>query len=321
MKPKKLIILFACALTMAACNDDNKPIVIHKPTPSISDDTSANTNKNTSGPKAAQTRYEFPKLKGGISEVIVHECLLNSSLGTMETGINYSLEWDHQKRATRWVCYQMYSSVCATNWNRNNWPNGDPWAYDPFIPQSEQQNTYNELSKTNPPLPNSSYYQKGHILPSADRLGSQQANEQTYYMTNIYPQVGNFNSGIWLTMEGKIRTWANQSDTLYVCKGGTIDDSNNILGYTIAEYDGHIGNHIVPKYFFMAVLSKKGSQLKALGFWAEHTDNTSWGAFKEYLCSVDQLEKLTGIDFFCNLPDNTENSVEANLTLSDWNLK
>ena len=320
MKTKQLFFLFTFALAMTACGGDD-PINIHgnSQSSSISDDKSANTNKNTSGPAEAQTRYEFPKVKGGTSDVIVHSCILNSNTG--ETGVNYGLEWDHQKRATRGVCYQMYASVCATNWNRNNWPNGDPWAYDPLVPEAEQQNTYNELSKTNPPLPNSTYYQKGHILPSADRLGSQDANGQTYYMTNIYPQVGDFNSGIWLTMEGRIRTWANQSDTLYVCKGGTIDESKNILGYTMAEYGGHTGNHIVPKYFFMVALSKKGSKVKALGFWAEHKDGTSWGALKDYMVSVDRLEELTGLDFFCNLPDDTENTVEATLTLSDWNLQ
>ena len=140
-------------------------------------------------------------------------------------------------------------------------------------------------------------------------------------MTNIYPQVGDFNTGIWLTMENRVRTWARQCDTLYVCKGGTIDDSKNILGYTIPSYNGHPGNHIVPKYFFTALLSKKGSTLKALGFWAEHKDGTSWGALKEYICSVDELEDKTGIDFFCNLPDDTEKTVESTLNLGDWNLK
>ena len=74
-------------------------------------------------------------------------------------------------------------------------------------------------------------------------------------------------------------------------------------------------------YFFMAALSKKGSKVKALGFWAEHKDGTSWGALKDYMVSVDRLEELTGLDFFCNLPDDTENTVEATLTLSDWNLQ
>jgi endonuclease G len=175
MKTKKLIILCVCAFTLAACGGDDDPINIHgNSKSSISDDKSENLNKNTTGPTEAQTRYEFPKTKGGTSEVIVHECILNSS--SKETGVNYCLEWDHTKRATRWVCYQMYQSTMASNWNRNNWPNGDPWAYDPLVLEDEQQNTYNELSKTTPPLPNSTYYQKGHILPSADRLCSQDAN-------------------------------------------------------------------------------------------------------------------------------------------------
>ncbi len=318
MKTTKILILFVSLITLSACGDD-ETINIHPPTPPISEDTSVNDNKNTTGPTEAQTRYEFPKLRGANSEIIIHKCVLNSN--TQESGVNFSLEWDHTRRATRWVCYQMYKATSASNWNRNDWPNGDPWAYDPFVPEEEQQNTYSELSKTNPPLPNSSYYQKGHILPSADRLGSKEANGQTYYMTNIYPQVGDFNSGIWLTMENRVRTWANQSDSLYVCKGGTIDDEKNILGYTIAEYNGHRGNHIVPKYFFAALLSKKGNTLKALGFWAEHKDGSSWGALKDYTCSIDKLEELTGLDFFCNLPDDTEKKVEATLTLSDWNLQ
>ena len=133
-------------------------------------------------------------------------------------------------------------------------------------------------------------------------------------MTNIYPMVHNFNGGIWATMEKRVRIWGGQADTLYVCKGGTIDKADGILNYTK-------GNHIVPKYFYMAVLSKKGSQWEAMAFWTEHQDVTSWKALQEYAISIVALESKTGLDFFCYLPDVIENKVESTLTLSYWNLK
>ena len=87
MKTKNLFFLFACALAFTACGGDDDPINIHgNNNSSISDDKSDNVNKNTSGPLEAQTRYEFPKLNGGTSEVIVHS--------TTNFGVTYSLECD-----------------------------------------------------------------------------------------------------------------------------------------------------------------------------------------------------------------------------------
>ena len=310
---KKLHFILSALLLMGvvACGDDENDYQIGGRGSYTPVDTDP---RQEVGPAEAKSNIEFPALKGGKSEIIIHRCILNSTTG--EEGINYSLEWDHDKKATRWVCYKMYYSINVANWNRNNWSNGDPWAYDPNVPQYEQQATYSELSGSKPPLPNSTYYQKGHILPSADRLGSKEANGQTYYMTNIYPQVPNLNQKIWVQMENQVRTWANKCDTLYVCKGGTIDDENNILDYTK-------GGHIVPKYFYMALLSKKGDTFKAMAFWIEHQDLTSWPAMKNYAITIQQLEKNTGVDFFCNLPNDIEKEVEEvdrTQMLKDWNL-
>ena len=312
MKAIKTTLLLSTAFILFSCGDDTNDYRTPQgePTSIVTD------SRQRKGPVEAQTNLEFPALEQTSgNEVIVHYCVLNSR--TQKNGINYSLEWDHNKKATRWICYKMYSITNETNWNRNNWANGDPWAYDPDVSQYEQQATYNELSGTNPPLTNSDYYEKGHILASADRLGSKEANEQTYYMTNIYPMVHNFNTGIWLTLEGRVRTWAKQSDTLYVCKGGTIDNSNNILGYTK-------NGHIVPKYFYMALLSKKGSTLKAIGFLMQHIDPTSWDPIREYAMNIKDLENKTGLDFFCNLPNDIESQVEnvdKSQMLKDWSVQ
>lgn len=317
MKTKNLFLLFVCSIMLAACGGDD-PVVIPRNTfPPIDDGTSANTNKNTSGPKEAQTRYEFPKTSGGTSDVIVHS--------TPEYGVTYSLEWDHQKRATRWVCWEVNNTNRIERYSRNQlWPNGDPWAYDPSVPQNEQQATYSELSKSYYPgyTPGvhreSDYlYQKGHICASQDRIYSKEANQQTFYMTNIYPQVGNFNGKLWAKLESQVRKWGpnDKVNLMFVCKGGTIDKESEILDRTI-------GNHIVPKYFFMAIVRQTTKGISGIAFWMEHlNEDRSNDPLSLYAMSIDELERKTGIDFFCNLPDNTENAVEATLTLSDWNLK
>lgn len=306
MKTKQLFFLFTFALAMSACGGDD-PINIHGNSKSIDDDKSANINKNTSGSTEAQTRYEFPKVKGGTSEVIVHS--------TNDYGVTYSLEWDHNLRATRWVCWEVNGDNRVERYSRNSlWPNGDPWAYDPSVPESEQQATYSELSKSYYPG-TGSYYQKGHICASQDRIYDKTANQQTFYMTNIYPQVGNFNGKLWAKLEGQVRTWGKNSNVMYVCKGGTIDKESQIIGRTS-------GNHIVPKYFFMALVSQMTKGIRGIAFWMEHLDEDRSGdKLSQYAISIDELENKTGLDFFCNLPDDTENSVEADLTLSDWNLQ
>ena len=69
---------------------------------------------------------------------------------------------------------------------------------------------------------------------------------------------------------------------------------------------------LVPKYFFVALLAKNKSGYKALGFWFEHDNVDHYAdALGKYVVNVRDLEQKTGIDFFCNLPDETEERVEA----------
>ena len=269
-----------------------------------------NTNKNDATDNIYLARLEMPKTKGGTSTVITHTA--------DNFGVNYSFEWDSdiKVRAQRWTCYQLNKENSNTNGNtrKSLWGGEDPWNYDPDIPQSQQQAPYSELSKSFYPGSNTDYYEKGHICPSADRLYNKDVNEQTFYMTNIMPMVHNFNSGIWSKMEDKVRSWVNAADNMFVCKGGTIDKADQILGKTI-------NSHIVPRYYFMALLIQKGNTYKALGFWVEHlNEDHSNDKLADYVVSIDELESKTGIDFFCNLPDDVETEVEAATVKSDWSL-
>ena len=264
------------------------------------DSATANINANlkADGPEAA--RLEIPKLKGGV----VNRFLVKK---VPTFGINYCVEWDDAKKAQRWTAFRWDSSNSVRNTSRAD----EPFAEDQQIPAAYR--TY--LSQYA-----GSGYTRGHICASADRLCSVEANVQTFLLSNMHPQYYNFNvGGIWESLEKKVRTWNTPDfrDTLYVVKGGTIDHESDIIERTSSGL-------IVPKYFFMAILCKNKSTVnegyKAIGFYLEHKREhyADEENVKPYIVSIDKLENLTGIDFFCNLPDRIENQVENNVTPAAW---
>ena len=283
----KVLSLLVAVLLLAACSENGDD-----------SDSSGNANANIS----LYSSLEFPKVKGDKSEVITHS--------TTQNGVNYvtySFEWDHQLKAQRWTCYYFTAKNKEKNWNRNNW-GSDPFQKDPKIPASEQPNVTGEFSGSSFPDKGFSYFQRGHICPSEDRMASKDANEQTFYMTNMMPQGDLFNGKLWAVMEAFVRNWGkkcNGTDTLFVVKGGTIDKESQILCRTRNGF-------IVPRYFFAALLLKRNTSYQSMGFWVEHINSDhSSDPLIDYACNIRTLEEKTGIDFFCNLPDNVESSVET----------
>ena len=313
---KIYLLMLLAALTVGSCGSDNDG-----PGGGIVN-TNTNANVVTPGMPDEITRLEFPKVKGGTSTVIVHE--------TDQYGVNFCTEFDTSKKSQRWSCYAVYKSNNLKKWYRKNWENnhpywdgktwnGDPFQLDPQLPANVQPGV-REFSSSSMPSEGITYFQRGHIVASEDRICSKDVNGQTFYMTNMQPQREEFNNGIWKKMEGKIRDLLTYdmstkpefaNDTMYVCKGGTIDKSEQILGYTKNKF-------IVPKYFFAAVMIKNKSGHKAIGFWFEHKKyDPSTEKLSAHIVNIAKLEELTGIDFFCNLPDDEERLIEnVNITPS-----
>ena len=302
-----LLLLFVTAFIVSCSKDDDKP---------DNGNGVVNVNRNDISKEPALQRLEFPKVKGGNSRVLIHT-------NNDDFGINYSVEWDCDKKSQRWSCYQMYAAnrVSKTSRYYADKSKGEmQYPYDPELPLGNYF--------TSDPFW-SSGYDHGHICPSADRLYSREANIQTFYLTNMQPQRNLFNAGIWSVMEGKLRSWIHQSsnikDTLFVCKGGTIDAVETPGGIKDPILTTLSNGLIVPKYFFMALLYKtKTGSYRAMAFWVEHlNEDRSNDPLGKYVINIDELERRTGIDFFCNLPDDIENEVEAT-SVEDikwlWNL-
>lgn len=307
---KKVLYLLPLCILCSCSNEEESEIA------STGNDNSNPTeniyngiNDNGNWQDSYASRLEIPRLKDateGSNFFLVH--------GTAEYGVNYCIEWDCTVKAQRWTAFQMYNANNVTNWNRNDWKNtewrGDPFQIDPLLPT----NVRTELSYYS-----GSGYNRGHICASADRLNSQKANEQTFYLSNMQPQIYAFNAGVWENMESQVRSWNKASfrDTLYVVKGGTIDKPEHIIRTTEKGL-------LVPKYFFMAILCKNSDPsqwgYKALAFWVEHAPNSDTD-LRKYIISIDELEEKTGIDFFCNLPDEIENTVERNVAPTAWGFK
>lgn len=332
MKAKKLFMLMTAIFTLAACSDGgddsgggNEPKPNPDPTPKT-----VNSNKNATGPAEAQYRLEFPKLKDGKSVVVVHRSILNKN--TKEEGVNYCVEWDTELNSQRWSCYQLYSSI---NYDFNNKYNVSRYGSNGTAPNDGTLSATCQYPN-DPDLPvqyrwaedpyKYSGYDHGHICPSADRLRAVECNYQTFFISNMQPQYNKFNAGLWEKMEEDVRNWVRLGDTLYVCKGGTIDKSEHIIEYV--NRNSHQStrvnaNHIpVPRFFYMAVVCRKGDVWHGMAYWVQqYNEDHSNDNRKGYAITIDRLEELTGIDFFCNLPDDIEDQVESEKEYTFWGLK
>lgn len=307
----RLALICCACLYLASCdNDIPEP---DKLVPTI--------NENANHPGIAEAaRMEIPRLKEGTyDQFIVKRAKLRDNGNEMF--VNFCMEYDQLKKATRWTAFRWdidntYDSNCGRTGS---------FTTDPDVPSQYRVGSGTFRG-----------YQRGHMLASEDCQCSASANSQTFLMTNIHPQLGRFNgyddngSYVWVNAEGFVRKlyqgWTranNATDTIYVVKGGTIDKSTQIMGYTSNNSTSGI---IVPKYFYMAMLYKTGKSqtqggYKAIALWIPHNEgNTTDGKSiaQKYAISIDKLEEYTGIDFFCNLPDHLEKVVEGSCNLAAW---
>lgn len=225
---------------------------------------------------------------------------------------SYAMEYDTAQRHSLWVAYKFYSDYNVKNVSRS-----DEWAFDPIIPKQYQ--SLNSKTQT------FSYagYDRGHLCASEDRVFSLDANEETFYFSNMSPQLSWFNQQIWKNLEEEVRKWAQATDcdTLYVVTGGAINPGVETLG-VLAERN----NVTIPKYYFKALVKRQGDTFDGIAFWLENKKYNSNKVTHEYSMTIRELEEQTGINFFPYLryvlPRNPalEDSVEMKRDIGKWPL-
>ena len=198
---------------------------------------------------------------------------------------NYTFGWSQKDRVAFWVAYPLCTLYTNGNVGRTN-----AWALDPLLDKDSA-------------APFGGYagdYARGHQLPSADRQCCYDANAQTFYGTNMTPQLNEHNEGIWSSLESKVRSIANKSDTTYVVTGVIVSASSD------TERDSYGKSVTIPDAYFKALL-RYGGKTSTLGEWNAAAFYLEHRAYSENIgrqhsMSIDELENITGIDFFVNLP-------------------
>jgi endonuclease G len=149
----------------------------------------------------------------------------------------------------------------------------------------------------------------GRLVPSEDMFLSPQAVNETFLMSNTVPFKPAFHKYIWITIENLTREWAKEGNTLYIAAGPVLAD---------APFGTFGPNKVsIPTRYYKVILDAHGE--RAVGFLIR--SNVASGAPKSFALSVDELEKITGLDFFHQLPDDLESRVESSSDWTKWNFK
>lgn len=152
-------------------------------------------------------------------------------------------------------------------------------------------------------------YDRGHMCPAGEQKWSDQAMQHSFVMANICPQKHELNTGAWKTLEDKERVWAKRDSAIVIVAGPLYDTSDTET----------IGNNKVrvPSAFFKVLLAPYATPMRAIGF--VYPNMKCDGNMEAYAVSVDDVEKMSGFDFFSSLPDEIEDDIESVVSFRDWN--
>lgn len=260
---------------------------------------SQSTSITISGRNAISNEGVFPIFPDGISQN-KRKTITISNLEIPKTRpkdiitrhLGYSLLYDELHEQAKWVAYELTSAETHKVASRTN----------KFLPDPQvKTNTANSSDYL------ASGYDRGHLAPAGDMSWSSTAMAESFYYSNICPQVPAFNRGIWKRLEALVRTWAIENNAVYVVAGPVLTNGLKTIGPDKVS---------VPKYFFKVILDYTGPDCNGIGFIMPNA--RSEYPLQNYAVTIDSVEKITGIDFFSSLPDFQEKLIEKSLCIPCW---
>lgn len=204
----------------------------------------------------------------------------------------YTVSYNKETKCPNWVAWHLPANHADGEWARSNDYRED---YDVPAPRATNEDY------------RGSSWSRGHMCPAGDNKWDADAMSETFLLTNMCPQDRNLNSGLWNRVEQDCRRWAQRYHDVYIACGPLyLNREHEVIG---------TNKVVVPEAFYKVVLCLRGTP-KAIGFIVRNNEGTK--KKDEYVNTVDEVERITGIDFFPALPDSIEDKVEAYSNINDW---
>ncbi len=206
----------------------------------------------------------------------------------------FTLCYNKAHEQSNWVAYQLTAAETQGTAQRSNKFKPDPKVKGGTATDADYKQ---------------SGYDRGHLAPAADMSWSETAMQESFYYSNMSPQVPSFNRGIWKKLEEQVRAWALQFDEIYVATGPVLTAGLPHIGANKVT---------VPSLYYKALLvyGNKGKQAIAFAL----PNEASQQPLNNYAVTIDSLENLTGINFFVGLPDDEETLLESVVHTDNWGL-
>jgi endonuclease G len=211
------------------------------------------------------------------------------------THTTYTLSYSEKHEQAFWVAYKLTAGHLTGTVSRT----------DDFRSDSKVKTGSASLADYK-----GSGYDRGHLAPAADFKWSPVVMSESFYMSNMSPQHPSFNRGIWKKLEGTVRNWAADNEEIYVVTGPVLTGSYPAIGPNQVS---------VPKYYYKVILDYKEPELKGIGFILPNMK--SGRSLQSYAVTIDEVERVTGIDFFHALDDALEEQIESTVNVSQWSFR
>ena len=287
MNIKNIILSLIIFLTCSSCYRSARPNA-HNDTHDVQYPRETINSVKNESPKTAKTnidivtQLEYPKLNAIQPQQIIEHFAYT---------VSYNPAW----KIPNWVAYSLTKEETSG-------------------PYEREKSFYPDPKVKGQPVVHKDYthsgYDRGHMAPAADMKWSEKAMRESFYMTNICPQNQNLNRGDWNDLEELARDWARKYGNIYIACGPIVRNENVTIGNT--------HRIVVPSAFYKVFLRKNNSSWTSIGFmFANEAGNKP---LMTYMTSVDDIENITGIDFFYNLPDSIEELIESDFHVSEWTL-
>lgn len=221
--------------------------------------------------------------------------ILNGSQGQIITREGYTLSYNESRRIPNWVSYELTSQEAD-----GQVPREKGFYQDPEV--KGNQATLQDYKYSG--------WDRGHMAPAGDMKWSETAMYESCYLSNICPQNPDLNGGRWRILEEKCRDFAGDYSSVNIVCGPIIEDGRY----------GFIGDSkvVVPDAFFKVLLVRHGDQYESIGFYFKNEPAPQ--SLRSYSCSVDEIERKAGMDFFSNLSDDIEDSLESRFSYAFWEI-